>query len=215
LAASHNFKINQNLIMGATTWDYFATYDDDVSSALERLRQQTFRIGNYERFVPTSDELERAVAFTEQIESETFDPEKSVHPKPGEPMLEWAMRIQQQMNKLAGTPPKQSQRKEQANKPATIDELLEEQGESGTHSILDIQRVSDTPEFGAVSPMPAERLLKIFGTDKPTRKMVESKLGDVDLMEDPLVSERWHGVYFTVYRNDKPDEIFFIGTSGD
>jgi len=201
--------------MGSTTWDYFAPYDDDVDAALQRLREHTFSAGNYERFVPTDEEMERATAFTEQIESESFDPEKSVHPKPGEPMLEWAMRIQQQMSKLTGTPPKQSQRKDGPKKPETIDELLEEQGESGTHSILDIQRISPVPEFGTVSPMPAERLHEIFGTDKPTRKMVESKQGDVDLVEDPLVSERWQGIYFIVYRDGKPDEIFFMGTSGD
>jgi hypothetical protein len=201
--------------MGATTWNYFVAYDDDVDAALQRLREQTFRVGSYERFVPTDEELERATAFAEQIESESFDPEKSVHPKPGEPMHEWAMRVQQQMSKLTGTPPNRSMPKHDPKKPSTIDELLEEQGESGTHSILDIQRISPVPEFGAVSPMPTERLREIFGTDRPTRKMVESKQGDYDLVEDPFVSERWQGIYFTVYRDAKPDEIYFMGTSGD
>jgi hypothetical protein len=206
---------SKGLIMGATTWDYFVRYDDDVDAALQRLREQTFRAGSYERFVVTDEEMERATAFAEQIESESFDPEQSVHPKPGEPMHVWAMRVQQQMSKFIGTSPKQSPRKNDPKKPATIEELLEEQGESGTHSILDIQRISPVPEFGAVSPMPVERLREIFGTDKPTRKMVESKQGEYELVEDPLVSERWQGVYFTVYRDDRPDELYFIGTSGD
>jgi hypothetical protein len=102
-----------------------------------------------------------------------------------------------------------------SKKPQTIDDLLEGQGESGTHSILDIQGVSPEPEFGAVCPMPVERLQELFGTDKPTRKMVEEKLGDEELIEDPLVSERWQGVYFTVYRDGRPNELYFIGTSGD
>jgi hypothetical protein len=87
--------------------------------------------------------------------------------------------------------------------------------ENGTHSILDIQHVSPLAEFGAVCPMPAEELVKLFGTDRPTRKMVEDKLGDHDLVEHPLVSERWQGIYFVVYRDTQPDELFFMGTSGD
>jgi hypothetical protein len=45
--------------------------------------------------------------------------------------------------------------------------------------------------------------------------MVEAQRGACELFEDPLVVERWQGVYFTVYRHGKPDEVFFIGTSGD
>jgi hypothetical protein len=97
----------------------------------------------------------------------------------------------------------------------SIEELLEEQGESGTHSILDIQQISAEPEFGAICLMPSKELIRLFGTDKPTRKMVEARLGDYDLVEHPLVSERWQGIYFTIYRDDKPDGIFFMGTSGD
>ena len=99
--------------------------------------------------------------------------------------------------------------------PRTIDDLCEERGESGTHSILDIQGVSPEPEFGAVCPMPVVRLQELFDTDQPTRKMLEEKQGDEELIEDPVVSERWQGIYFTVYRDGRPNEIYFIGTSGD
>jgi TusA-related sulfurtransferase len=34
--------------MGATTWQYFVPYQQDVSKALEELREETFRTGAYE-----------------------------------------------------------------------------------------------------------------------------------------------------------------------
>ena len=37
--------------------------------------------------------------------------------------------------------------------PRTIAEVLEQSGEEGTHSILDIERVSVEPDFGTVSPL--------------------------------------------------------------
>ncbi len=195
--------------MGATTWDYFTPYSADADVALQRLREQVFREGRYERFTLSSDELE---SFQEKpgIVDPTAPLEKQIEKQEGESILQWGVRIQKL---LGGETPKPEP--DSSKKPETIDELLEEQGESGTHSILDIQRVSDEPDFGAVSPMPSEELEALFGTDKPTRKMVEEKAGDYDLVEHPLVSERWQGVYFTVYRDGRPDELYFIGTSGD
>ena len=64
--------------------------------------------------------------------------------------------------------------------------------------------------------MPVERIREIFGTDKPTRPMVEGKIGYPELADDdPVIMEGWQGYYFTVYRDGKPDEIFFVGSSGD
>src|SRR5260221_771486 len=162
----------------------------------------------YERFTLSADELE---SFQEK--PGIVDPTAPLEKQEGESILQWGVRIQKLMDQLGGESPKAEL--DYSKRPETIDELLEEQGESGTHSILDIQRVSDEPEFGAVSAMPSEELEALFGIDRPTRKMVEDKLGDYDLVEHPLVSERWQGVYFSVYRHGKPDALFFIGTSGD
>jgi len=198
--------------MGSTTWDYFVPYDEDADAALQRLREQVFRKGHYQRFTLSADDLEFF-----QEKPGMVDPaapaEKQMEKQEGETMLQWAMRVQRFLNGTAS-----GADAEASDKPDTIDELLEEQGESGTHSILDIQRVSEEPEFGAVSPMPSEELEKLFGTAMPSRKMVEDKLSSTDahdLVEHPLVSERWQGVYFTIYRAGRPDELFFMGTSGD
>ena len=98
-------------------------------------------------------------------------------------------------------------------KPRTIEELLQSQGESGTHSILDIVRVSPIPEFGTVSPLSVSQLVEIFGSDKPTRHHVQNKYEEGALEE--YTDKRWQGTYIIVYRNGSPHEIFFAGCSGD
>src|SRR5207249_2228943 len=52
---------------------------------------------------------------------------------------------------------------------ATIDEATENAGESGTRSILDIQRMSDSPADWAACPVPAEVLCQEFGSERPSR----------------------------------------------
>lgn len=79
----------------------------------------------------------------------------------------------------------------------------------GTRSILDLDHVSDKPDFGAVCPLPAEELERLFGTQQSTREMI--------LHSDELFEgiERGQGVYIVVYRDGRPEEIFFAGYSCD
>ena len=173
--------------MGGSLWHYFVPHDDDVGAALQRLREQVFREGTYERFIPSSTTLKQF-----QEKPGVVDPnaplEKQVQRQKGETFFQWVVRVQKLADKLGGEAPKPEP--DYSKKPKTIDELLEEQGESGTHSILDIQHISDEPEFGAVAPMPAERLQEIFGTDKPTRTMVENKIEYPELADDdPVIME--------------------------
>ncbi len=96
----------------------------------------------------------------------------------------------------------------------TIEGVVAESGESGTHSILDIKRISPFPALQAVSPLSAERLQEVFGSDKPTRRMVMVE----DMIEDDELEElnpRWQGIYIVIYKRNKPDLICFVGSSGD
>jgi len=74
---------------------------------------------------------------------------------------------------------------------------------------LDLDHISEEPEFFAASPLPDERLLELFGTTQPTRTTVEK---DQDFFEE---IDRGHGIYIIVYRDGKPDEICFAGYSFD
>jgi hypothetical protein len=91
----------------------------------------------------------------------------------------------------------------------SIEEAFEEADADGTRSILDMMTVSDTPDYCAVAPLSQEDLLGLFGTERPTREMIEES----EELYDKL--ERGQGVYIIVYKGDQPSEIFFAGYSFD
>jgi hypothetical protein len=95
-------------------------------------------------------------------------------------------------------------------RPRNIQELLQMNGENGTHSIIDIDGVSEGSGFGKVAPLSPQHLMKFFGTERPTREMIEGKTDEV-----LGLCQRWEGVYFVVFQNGSPSEICFIGVSGD
>lgn len=79
----------------------------------------------------------------------------------------------------------------------------------GTRSILDMERVGLSPDYGVVVRFPNEQLIELYGTDKPTREMVEQNL---DFLDD---IERGQGIYFVTYQGEEPSEIVFAGYSYD
>jgi hypothetical protein len=95
------------------------------------------------------------------------------------------------------------------SKHATIAEAFEDADADGTRSILDLERVSDEPDFGAVTAVSDEELVRLFETARPTRETVEA---NHDFWED---IERGQGIYIVLYKNDEPDEIYFAGYSCD
>lgn len=92
---------------------------------------------------------------------------------------------------------------------ATIEEALEDADADGTRSILDLDRISEEPDLGAVTPLSEEALEQLFGTTRPTRAMIEESF---DFWED---LERGEGIYIVLYKDDKPHELFFAGYSFD
>jgi hypothetical protein len=91
----------------------------------------------------------------------------------------------------------------------SIEEAQEDADADGTRSILDMERVSDSPDYGAVAPLPEEDLIRLFETGKPTRQAIE----DADELFELL--ERGQGVYVVAYEGERPSEIFFAGYSYD
>lgn len=55
----------------------------------------------------------------------------------------------------------------------SIEEAIKAGDACGTGSILDIQRISDSPDYLASSPLSIEWLMRFFGTDKPNHELVE------------------------------------------
>ena len=93
--------------------------------------------------------------------------------------------------------------------PSSIEEALEIADADGTASILDIQQVSDKPDFCCAAPFSADELRTYFGSDHPTRADIEAS---EDYWED---LERGQARYAIAYADGKPAEIYFAGYSFD
>lgn len=93
--------------------------------------------------------------------------------------------------------------------PASPEEALEMTAEEGTASILDILRVSETPDFCCAAPLSAEELNRYFGTKKTTR----NQIADSDDFWDDL--ERGMARYIIQYDGEEPKQIYFVGFSFD
>lgn len=100
-----------------------------------------------------------------------------------------------------------------AFKPASIEQLLEQEGDRGTHSILDITHVSPTPKRRTVSPLPAAVLEDYCLAGTPSREEIEDvyEFGSLE----KYTNKRWRGIYIIAYQDGNPSEIFFAGCSGD
>lgn len=106
---------------------------------------------------------------------------------------------------------------------------------SGTHSILDVRRIVDTPagpgrgdwDYYTLRP---ERLLHHFGTAEPTPQQFEDALARAKAPSSPrsrrsrgagemtLIDEqelRWTGRYVLLHSNGEPTHVGFFGMSGD
>jgi hypothetical protein len=92
---------------------------------------------------------------------------------------------------------------------ASIQEALDDSEADGTRSILDIERIASRPGLGAAVLLPDNKLKELYGTEKPTRQMVSENL---DFFED---IDRGQAIYFILFDEGKPSEIFFAGMSYD
>ena len=92
----------------------------------------------------------------------------------------------------------------------TIRDAIKASNETGTRSILDLDRVSQMPDYGAVAPLRDETLLPLYGTVHPTREMVGPDVAFYGEMDG-----RGQGVYLILYSAGQPHEILFAGYSYD
>ncbi|HVB24543.1 MAG TPA: hypothetical protein VNG51_21585 [Ktedonobacteraceae bacterium] len=101
--------------------------------------------------------------------------------------------------------------------PPTIEELLRCYGTQGMHNILDIMGVAEQPGLYMATPLTREEHLTFFGTEKPTRARLEAALAWDWRPGRSLydIRRRWQAVYFTVYKDDRPDDLCFCEHSGD
>ena len=95
----------------------------------------------------------------------------------------------------------------------SIQEALESTGADGTRSILDIDHISDEPDYSAAAPLPPEELERLFGTQQPTAEMIRRGVEETGELFEIL--ERGQCAYIIAYKDGRPDELFFAGYSFD
>ena len=93
--------------------------------------------------------------------------------------------------------------------PPTPEAAFELTEADGTRSILDINRISDEPDFCCAAPFSPEELEQYFGTQRPTEVMVRDQ---DDFWED---LERGMARYVILFEGDEPNGIYFAGYSFD
>jgi hypothetical protein len=208
--------------VGATIWRYYTPYQHLPEAAFQALRAEVFARGEYagpaesidDLLLPTVRRLGGQPASPAQLRQ--MEKELQVHRavETGDMSgLSPAIRaFAMQIRGLRQAAGKRGARRGRLRptRPRSIPELLQRAGESGTHSILDIERVSGQPEFGVAVPLPPDSLRRAFGTDMPTHEEVEEHWPDV---AERL--GRWQACYLVVYRDAEPHEYAFIGCSGD
>lgn len=178
--------------MGASDWWYLVPYQENISQALQDLRNQVFAEGRYfsisnEDFAIRQHDLRSQLELYELTNTKRYNELLAAV----KPLLE-----------LDATQP-----------PKTIEELILRNETEGTHSILDVDRIDTEPDFGVITPLDKDSIVEVFGTDKPTRYEIEEVLHEGWSVGN--LCDRWEGIYVIVYRQGKPDEIFFAGYSGD
>jgi len=100
---------------------------------------------------------------------------------------------------------------------ATMEDAVEEELDmgSGTSSILDIQQLSDEIDYYSAYVVAEEELIEFFGTDKPTRKIINEKVWEYWDYIANTFGVRGVGICITAYENDVPTELYFGGYSLD
>jgi hypothetical protein len=160
--------------MGASGWSYTTPYDPDIEAALQRLQQEVFERGDY--YKPWE---------------EIWNYHDSILAKPIHQLEDHERHYIRRMKYMVMP--------DRDYVPSSIRELLRNNAEAGTHSILDIFGVAAEPTFGAATPVPGEDLRRVFGTVQPTVDDVNSVPSDFG---ENL--GRWQAVYFVVYKNGQP-----------
>lgn len=184
--------------MGGSYWDARVPYRPDLQAALEQARWDTFHRGEFCRDEPhvrarSMSEEEYVAWEIEQMRADWID---AFGEDAGEPPEYLESRIAWRAAQIEVTGP---------------DSLLESQPFSGTHSVIDMTGIADTPTEGRVAPVPPDLLDEVFGTLRPTVAAVERAV-----RVDRLAGfARWEGMYVVAYEDGLPDTIFFVGVSGD
>jgi hypothetical protein len=79
----------------------------------------------------------------------------------------------------------------------------------GTRSILDIESIGDMIQVGVAARLDEELIEELYETTQPTHQIIENNMDFFERID------RGEAIFIVVYKNGKPDELFFAGYSFD
>ncbi|BDI33514.1 hypothetical protein CCAX7_55650 [Capsulimonas corticalis] len=171
--------------MGATQWRHFIPYQPDIEAALKQLRNEVFERGDY-----SYGGLDTLAATIERLD-----------PEAGRKYRERLALLSPNITK--------------SRRPKSIESLLKKYGDTGAHSVLDIDHICAAPEYGGLSPVPEDCVVEIFGTPYPSRDLLSPDNGGGLRLYDCNLYGRWSAVYLVLFTGETPTEYYIEGCSGD
>ena len=180
--------------MGTTSWRYYTAYHPDLETAFQRLRDEVFARGEYvdltgsmedalrntmKRFGRDPEDAEAQRDIGQYLQMQRHIESGNKEDLRGAPRGDqlFARRARQAMTfaRLLGA----AAPVRRAGRPQSIDQLLEQAAECGTHSILDITEVAARRTTGAAAPLPARTIQRVFGNPQPTHDQVEAGWAEI------------------------------------
>ena len=187
--------------MGGEPWGGFVPYQPDITKALHALQDEVFQRGEYDK--PYAD-----ISFLDDFDFFSITDEERE-----ELMPQYTLTALRQPLRRVGIGGLRQWLKDlnAASEVHTREELdaLTCLSTDGPRSVFDMNEISADPTGGAAVLLPPSELLRLYGTDRPTRERVEQNSGYYDNIR------RGHGIYIIVYEEDSPSEIYFAGYSYD
>jgi hypothetical protein len=187
--------------MSGWPWEYYVPFQPDAGAALRDLQHEVFTRGAFHKPIAEIDFLDEIDFFTatdaareQMLSAYGLSPLREIIARVGiEGLRQWLTALS-----VGATV-------------ETREELaaLSCLSADGTRSVLDMQGIADRPAAGFVTPLPTQEVVRLYGTERPTRAMVDADRAFFDGIG------RGEGVYFTVFTGDDPDAVFFGGCSYD
>jgi hypothetical protein len=178
--------------MGSANWTSFTPHQEDIEQALQERRRNVFEAGDDQRFWLYVEGPEEAFDALDEISWTGTDHH----------LVEELVQVLAEKQRHGALP----------KPPQTIKEAQDRSDAQGTRSILDIERIASQPAMGVATALPRPGYRQFFGTEKPTREMIEQAVTTKGLLDDVM---RWEAIYVIAFKHESPDEIFFGGRSGD
>jgi len=102
-------------------------------------------------------------------------------------------------------------------KHATLKEVMKDEyvKEVGTGTILDMLKISNKLRCGCAYVVEGKDLVEHFGTDKPTREIIDENIWNYWEYILDMFEIRGAGICITIYKNNVPSELHFSGFSYD